>query len=200
MAYLQELKINVPRRNEINPPTKMGPSQFPSSIDQLKLIEYSSVPNGGQLEKDLKDYYTLMASVASNNASPQDLVTLKSLMVRIRNYVLTEDDFNLMSDSIRTTQSYLKASIEAADGNFELISVVAEQLVDQINEWSLWLQEELAILATGKNLGAPVIYGEFSPGPSALGYLWVNDNIPDDYIAPRLIWDDQDINKFNNSL
>lgn len=201
MAELQDLKITVPRRMEVDPPANVGPSQFPSNIDQLKLIEYSSVPAGGQLEKDLQTYYNLLGSIASNNGSPQDLVTLKSLMVRIRNYVLTEDDYNLMADAIRTSQGYMIASMEAADGNYELISVVAQQLVDQLNEWSLWLQEELATLAAEQGLGAPVIYGEQAPGPSAVGYLWINDNLPDDYIASRISFNpDDDINDYNNIL
>ena len=186
MANYQDLKISVPRRLEVEPPKKLGPSQFPSNVDQLKIIEYSSVPAGGQLENDLRQYYTLLASVASNNASHQDLTTLKDLMVQIRNYVLTEDDYNLMADSIRTTQEYLVKSMEAADGNYELISAVAEQLVDQLNDWSVWLQEEIATLASKKGLGAPVVYSEASPGPSAIGYLWIDDNLSDDYIAPIL--------------
>ena len=186
MANYQDLKISVPRRLEVEPPQKLGPSQFPSNVDQLKMIEYSSVPAGGQLENDLRQYYTLLASVASNNASQQDLTTLKDLMVQIRNYVLTEDDYNLMADSIRTTQEYLVKSIEAADGNYELISAVAEQLVDQLNDWSVWLQKEIATLAAKQGLGAPVVYSEVSPGPSAIGYLWIEDNISDDYIAPIL--------------
>ena len=186
MAKYQDLKISVPRRLEVEPPQKLGPSQFPSNVDQLKIIEYSSVPAGGQLENDLRQYYTLLANVASNNASHQDLTTLKDLMVQIRNYVLTEDDYNLMADSIRTTQEYLVKSMEAADGNYELISAVAEQLVDQLNDWSVWLQGEIATLASTKGLGAPVVYSEVSPGPSAIGYLWIDDNLSDDYIAPIL--------------
>lgn len=186
MANYQDLKISVPRRLEIEPPQKLGPSQFPSNVDQLKMIEYSSVPAGGQLENDLRQYYTLLANVASNNASHQDLTTLKDLMVQIRNYVLTEDDYNLMADSIRTTQEYLVKSIEAADGNYELISAVAEQLVDQLNDWSVWLQGEIATLASQQGLGAPVVYSESSPGSSAIGYLWIDDNVSDDYIAPIL--------------
>lgn len=182
----QDIKISVPRRLEIEPPGKLGPSQFPSNIDQLKIIQYSSVPAGGQLESDLRQYYTLLASVASNNASHQDLTTLKDLMVRIRDYVLTEDDYNLMADSIRTTQQFLINSIEAADGNYELISSIAQQLADQLNEWSIWLQQEIATLAAEKGLGAPVVFGEVNPGPSAIGYLWVNEGIPDDFIAPVL--------------
>lgn len=188
MAY-SDLKISVPRRLEVDPPAELGPSKFPSNIDQLKLIEYSSVPAGGQLEEDLRQYYTLMASVASNNASNQDLTTLKDLMVRIRNYILTEDDYNLMADSIRTTQQYLINSLQAADGNYELISVVAQQLVDQLNDWSEWLQDEISTLAATKGLGAPVVYGEVNPGSSALGYLWIDESLDDDYIAPALSFD-----------
>lgn len=188
MAY-NDLKISVPRRLEVEAPANLGPSRFPTNVDQLKLIEYSSVPAGGQLEADLRQYYTLMSSVASNNATHQDLTTLKDLMVRIRNYILTEDDYNLMADSIRTTQQYLINSMQAADSNYELISSVAQQLVDQLNDWSDWLQKEIATLGATKGLGAPVIFGQTSPGPSALGYLWVDESLDDDYIAPAISFD-----------
>lgn len=184
-----ELQVSIPRRLEVDPPANTGPSKFPSVVDQLKVIEYSSIPAGGQLEKDLHDYYAIMANVAQNTATEQDYVSLKELMLRVRNYVLTEDDFNLMADAVRTTQSYVKSSIEAADGNYELISVVAQQFVDQINEWSLWLEGELSRIAANKNWGAPVIYGEKRPDPSAIGYLWINNTMPDTYIAPLINFD-----------
>lgn len=190
MTERKELEITVPRRLEVDPPANIGPSKFPSSIDQLKVIEYSSIPAGGQLESDLHDYYSLLANVANNTASEQDLVKLKEIMLRVRNYVLTEDDFNLMADAVRTTQSYIKASLDAADGNYELVSSVAQQLVDQINDWSTWLEGELAKLATGQGLGAPVIYSEAAPNPSAIGYLWLNTYLGDDYIAPTIFWTD----------
>lgn len=194
-----DLKISIPRRIEIDPPANVGPSKFPSSIDQLKVIEYSSVPAGGQLEKDLGDYYRILANVAQNTASEQDYVSLKELMLRVRNYVLTEDDFNLMSDAVRTTQSYVKTSIEAADGNYELISVVAEQHIDQLNEWSQWLEIELAKIGANKGWGAPVIYGSLRPDPSAIGYLWINNTLPDSYIAPMINFDpDDDIINYLN--
>lgn len=181
-----ELNVAIPRRLPIDPAALTGPSKFPTTIDQLKLIEYSSVPAGGKLEQDLHDYYAIMANVASNNASEQDLVALKELMVRVRNYVLTEDDFNLMADAIRTTQSYVLASIEAADGNYELVSVVTQQYINQLNEWSKWLEDELAKIATRTSWGAPVIYSEDNPGPSAFGYLWVDTSLDDDFIAPLI--------------
>lgn len=194
-----ELNISIPRRLEIDPPANTGPSKFPSVIDQLKVIEYSSVPAGGQLEKDLSRYYSIMANVAQNTASEQDYVALKEIMLRVRNYVLTEDDFNLMADAVRTTQTYLKTSMEAADGNYELISVVAEQFVNQVNEWSEWLEKELAKIAVNKNWGAPVIYGANRPNPSAIGYLWINNSLPDSYIAPLMTFDpDEDLSDYFN--
>lgn len=181
---LPNLEISIPRRQEIKLPSSQGPSKFPHSVDELKTIEYSSVPAGGQLEKDLHQYYSILASVASNSATEQDLYTLKSLMLKVRSYVLTEDDFNLMSDAVRTTQEYLREAIKAADGNFELVSSIADTLVSQMNAWSEALEKELQKLAVQKNLGAPVIYGANNPGPSALGYLWIDDSATDDAIAP----------------
>lgn len=191
---IPNLRIEVPRRIPVSDPAKIGPSTFPSEVDQIKLIEYSAVPAGGKLEEDLKEYYTLLRSVATNNATEDDIVALKNIMVRVRNYVLTEDDYNLLADSVRTTQEYLLKSMEAADGNYELISVVASQTLEQINEWSYWLQKEIATLASEKGLGGAVVYGDVSPGPSAFGYLWVNTDYDDDYVAPGLFFDEENRN------
>lgn len=89
--------------------------------------------------------------------------------------------------------------MEAADGNYELISVVAEQFVNQVNEWSEWLEKELAKIAVNKNWGAPVIYGANRPNPSAIGYLWINNSLPDSYIAPLMTFDpDEDLSDYFN--
>ncbi len=77
------------------------------------------------------------------------------------------------------------AELQKNAGNYELISSVAQQLTDQINEWSIWLQSEIATLGATKGLGAPVIFGEVNPGPSAMGYLWVEE-LSDDFVAPVL--------------
>lgn len=188
---IPNLEINVGRRIPIVNPAKIGPSVFPHEIDQLKIIEYSSVPAGGKIESDLKEYYTLLRSVATNNATEEDIVALKNIMVRVRNYVVTEDDYNLMVDSIRATQEYLLNSIEAADGNFELVSTVASQHIEQLNEWSYWFQDEINKLATEKGLGGAVLFGDTSPGPSAFGYLWVNTDFDGDYVAPGMFFDEE---------
>lgn len=184
---LPELNIQLPNRIEIGRPADLGPSTFPSSVDRLKLLEYSAVPAGGQLEKDLGNYYRLMSKVASNSASEQDLISLKSLMVRVREYIVTEDDFNLMADSVRTTQEYLLNAIDAEAYNFDKVGEVAQQLSDNLNKWSTAFQIELAAhSAAGGTIGAPVIYSSSYPGVSAKGYLWINEELGESYIAPRV--------------
>lgn len=187
---LPEINISLPQRIEIGRPADIGPSVFPSSVDQLKLINYSSIPAGGQVETDLRNYYRLMSKVASNTAEEQDLISLKALMVRVREYVVTEDDFNLMADSVRTTQEYLLNAIDAEAYNFSKISDVAQQLADNLNTWSANFQQEIAeYAAQGGTVGAPVIFSVEHPGNSALGYLWINNEIEEDFLAPTLSFD-----------
>lgn len=189
MSKLPKLEISLPRKIDIGKPADLGPSVFPNSVDQLKLINYSSVPAGGQIENDLRNYYRYLAKVASNTATEQDLVSMKSLMVRIREYVVTEDDFNLMADAVRTTQEYMLNALDAESQSFDKISEVAQQLSDQLNDWSVAFQKEIAENAKEGTTGAPVVFSSMHPGTSALGYLWLDTEVGENYIAPTLSFD-----------
>jgi len=189
---MENINIEIPKRLDIPTPARIGPSVFPGSVDQLKLINYSAVPAGGQIEHDLRNYYTLLAKVASNTATEQELLSLKALMVRVREYVVTEDDFNLMSDSVRTTQEYLLAAIEQESNNFTAITQIMEVFANQLNAWSEAFQVDLTAAQTqGTALGAPVVFGREQPtSPAgALGYLWVNTELDESFIAPSMSWD-----------
>lgn len=181
-----EIDINIPEKIEVSPPPQMGPSQFPTAIDQLKTIEYSSVPSGGQLEKDLHRYHTLMASISSNTASEQDYVSLKEIMLRVRNYVLTEDDFNLMADAVRNTQYYLREALDNSHSNFYAISSLVADFQASLNDWSKWLAEEVNQVTSKSDIGGKVFISDIAPPKSAFGYIWVDTSLPDDYIAPAL--------------
>lgn len=189
---MREINIKLPKRLDIPTPARIGPSAFPGAVDQLKLINYSSVPAGGQIETDLQNYYSLLAKVASNSASEQELLSLKSLMVRIREYVVTEDDFNLMADAVRTTQEYVLAAIGEESNNFTAISQLVGEFSEQLNDWSKKWQADLsAAQVKGTVLGAPVVFSRNRPTSIAggFGYLWVNNEVDDNFIAPTLSWD-----------
>lgn len=188
----KEINISFPRRLEIPKPARVGPSVFPGSVDQLKLIQYSAVPAGGQIEQDLKNYYMLLSNVASNQATEEELLSLKALMVRIREYVVTEDDFNLMADAVRTTQEYLLAAIDQEANNFTAITQIATELSTEINNWTRAFEQDLAnAQAAGTALGAPVVFSSQQPVNPAggFGYLWLDTTIEEDFIAPTMSWD-----------
>lgn len=189
---IKPINVNLPKRLDIPTPARIGPSAFPGSVDQLKLINYSSVPAGGQIEHDLRNYYTLMAKVASNVATEAELLSLKSLMVRVREYVVTEDDFNLMADSVRATQEFLLSALDQESNNFTAITQIMESFAIQLNNWSeAWQQDLNNAQKKGTALGAPVIFGGNQPsGPAGgFGYLWVNNEVSDGFVAPDLSWD-----------
>lgn len=189
MATLPQINIKIPQRLDIPRPADIGPSVFPGAVDQLKLIQYSAVPAGGQLEKDLHNYYSYMARVAANTATEQDLISLKALMVRVREYIVTEDDFNLMADAVRTTQEYMLNAISEESKNFTSIAEVSRQLAENLNNWSETFQLELAKVQSKGTSGSPVVYSTQHPGSSALGYLWINRELGENYIAPTLSFD-----------
>lgn len=160
---MEEIRFELPQSLEpIDVPAQVGPSVFPQNIDQLKTIDYSAVPNDSILEAKLSRYYELLSLVASNNASDNDLSELQRIMLDVRNYVLTEEDFNLMADAVRTTQIYLKNAAEANINNYKAVSDVSMALVDKLNDWTKSLSNKIDQLGKIPSLSMEATYS-FGP-------------------------------------
>ncbi len=83
-------------------------SDFPNSIDKLKIIKLSST-SITQLGPDLKRYYELL-SLYLNKDPKFDLNVeeFKALATKISQYTLTSEDYIVMRDALLETQNYLK--------------------------------------------------------------------------------------------
>lgn len=84
-------------------------------------------------------------------------------MIDVRNYVVTEEDFNLMADAVRTTQVYLKNAADANVNNYKAISEAINTLSESLNDWTRNLNETI------EQIGAiPSITGveNYSFGPN----------------------------------
>lgn len=83
-------------------------SQFPFQVDELKMLAWTSPPEA--MKVDLARYHVLMSIVLNEPDTikrQQAQTELNELLPRIRGYVLTEQDYNLMADAILTTQRYI---------------------------------------------------------------------------------------------
>lgn len=163
MENIEKFYFDLPESLEpIAVPVQVGPSVFPNNIDQLKTIDYSSVPNDSILEAKLSRYYQLLSVVASNQATEEDLSELQRILLDVRNYVLTEEDFNLMADAVRTTQIYLKNAAEANINNYKSVSVVLKDFVENMQEWTQSLNQRIDNIGTIPSLATGLDYS-FGP-------------------------------------
>ena len=83
-----------------------NPSQFPLEEDSFKGLNYQSAANS-DLNSQLAQYYDIMNKIMSGSASSADLTNLTSLTSQIREYVLTDEDYNLVVGALQNMQSYI---------------------------------------------------------------------------------------------
>jgi len=103
-------------------PIPLGLSTFPVSIDELKILDYSS---DGTAAGHLSAYYSALATYYSNpTITNADLVNAKA--ANVQNYILTETDYNKMSSAIMNIQLYLAQYME--DEFTSVTSVLNSQL------------------------------------------------------------------------
>jgi hypothetical protein len=89
-------------------PVPVGTSSFPDSIDELKILDYSSdISASGHLE----DYYdalkTFYTSPSASNAN-----AVEAAAANVQNYILTETDYNKLASAVMNTQLYIKQYLE----------------------------------------------------------------------------------------
>lgn len=83
-------------------------SQFPFEVDKLKVLSWTAPPDS--MKENLSRYHSLMSIVLNEPDSQKRALAqdeLNQLLPRIKNYVLTEQDYNLLVDSILTVQRYI---------------------------------------------------------------------------------------------
>ena len=83
-----------------------NPSAFPLKKDEFKGLSYQSASNS-ELKTQLSEYYTILSRIMSGGASSSDLSNLTSLTTEIREYVLTDDDYNLVIGALQNIQTYI---------------------------------------------------------------------------------------------
>lgn len=163
MNNIETLKVDLPQSLEpISIPMQVGPSSFPHNIDQLKTIDYSSSPNDTVLQQKLSRYYQLLSYVAANTASEEDISELQRILIDVRNYVVTEEDFNLMADAVRTTQIYLKNAADANMNNYTALTTLLLEFTEDLNKWVKTLNKNIDAIGMLPSLATEMTYS-FGP-------------------------------------
>ena len=83
-----------------------NPSAFPLKKDQFKGLNYQTASNS-ELKQQLSQYYSILSRIMSGGASSSDLSNLTTLTTEIREYVLTDEDYNLVIGALQNMQTYI---------------------------------------------------------------------------------------------
>lgn len=83
-----------------------NPSAFPMSADVFKNLNYESASQS-DLNVQMKQYYEILSKVMGGSATSQDIANLENLTSQIREFVLTDDDYNLVIGALQNMQAYV---------------------------------------------------------------------------------------------
>lgn len=83
-----------------------NPSAFPLAKDNFKGLSYQSAAQS-ELHEELAQYYSIMYKIMAGTADSSDLKNLTALTSKIREYVLTDEDYNLVIGALQNMQTYV---------------------------------------------------------------------------------------------
>ena len=108
VAYVPGTKegvINV----QLTKPTTINtgnPSAFPMAADVFKNLNYQTAQQS-ELNTQMKEYYEILARIMGGNTKSGDMQQLENLTGQIREFVLTDDDYNLVIGALQNMQTYV---------------------------------------------------------------------------------------------
>ena len=97
--------INV----QLTKPTTINtgnPSAFPMAADVFKNLNYQTAQQS-ELNTQMKEYYEILARIMGGNTKSGDMQQLENLTGQIREFVLTDDDYNLVIGALQNMQAYV---------------------------------------------------------------------------------------------
>lgn len=97
--------INV----QLTKPTTINtgnPSAFPMAEDVFKNLNYQTAQQS-ELNTQMKEYYEILARIMGGNTKSGDMQQLENITGQIREFVLTDDDYNLVIGALQNMQAYI---------------------------------------------------------------------------------------------
>lgn len=83
-----------------------NPSAFPMAADAFKNLNYQTAQQS-ELNTQMKEYYEILARIMGGNTKSGDMQQLENLTGQIREFVLTDDDYNLVIGALQNMQTYV---------------------------------------------------------------------------------------------
>jgi hypothetical protein len=166
-AYTQQAVLSVgaaillaiEQYNEgVTRPKPLGLSNFPETIDELKILDYSSDDTA---KGHLEDYY---AALSTYYATPNtaNATAVNNAAENVQNYILTETDYNKLASAVLNIQLYLKQYVED-----EFVSV-SQAIQDYIDGLSAYTSDPNALMIKSGTSQPAAVVGKY--------YIWFDTN------------------------
>ena len=97
------INVQLTKATQIN---AGNPSAFPLAKDSFKGLNYQSASKS-ELKTQLAEYYAIMNRIMAGTKTDADLANLTTLTTQIREFVLTDEDYNLVVGALQNMQTYI---------------------------------------------------------------------------------------------
>ena len=97
------INVQLTKATQIN---AGNPSAFPLPKDTFKGLNYQSASKS-ELKTQLAEYYAIMNRIMAGTKTDADLANLTTLTTQIREFVLTDEDYNLVVGALQNMQTYI---------------------------------------------------------------------------------------------
>ena len=97
------INVQLTKATQIN---AGNPSAFPLAKDNFKGLNYQSASKS-ELKTQLAEYYAIMNRIMAGTKTDADIANLTTLTTQIREFVLTDDDYNLVVGALQNMQTYI---------------------------------------------------------------------------------------------
>ena len=97
------INVQLTKATQIN---AGNPSAFPLAKDNFKGLNYQSASKS-ELKTQLAEYYAIMSRIMAGTKTDADLANLTTLTTQIREFVLTDEDYNLVVGALQNMQTYI---------------------------------------------------------------------------------------------
>jgi len=140
-------------------PVPLGISSFPEQIDILKVLDFSNEADG---KAKLTAYYTAMSNYYAN-PSTDNLSALDSAANDAKAYILTDEDYNKLAQSVMNTQLYLKQYLP------QVAAVTEAQVESFVNNADSYYIQDVNAYTVYKTTTTP---SSITIGGTTKNYVW----------------------------
>ncbi|MCF0126594.1 MAG: hypothetical protein HUJ68_12745 [Clostridia bacterium] len=118
-----------------------SPSLFPKEADTFRDLNYTAGADS-ILQEQLVRYYELLTKITAGRLTAKEARELDELTVVVQEHILTDEDYNLIVESLRNIETYLLQTFwEDTNKKAAAMDKALNTLIDDLNQFMQLLEE-----------------------------------------------------------